>query len=114
MSILVVDDEKEVRESLCAVLRLAGYEAVAAASGKEALKYISEGKFRLMLLDLTMPGMSGGELINVLRRQEQKLPVLVITTLASWQTAGLLGQGVGYIRKPVDADLLLGAVETLI
>lgn len=114
MSILVVDDEKDIRDSLSEMLKLAGYEVITAASGNEALECVKSENVCLMLVDLSMPGMSGEELINALWRQKQRLPVIAITALAPWQTAGLLGLGIGYIRKPVDAGLLLGAVKTLL
>lgn len=115
MSILIVDDEQEVRESLCSLLEIAGYEVATASSGAEALGYLDNRKVRLMLIDLSMPGMSGEELIGEIAGKDGKRPqVLVITALAPWQTAWLLRQGIGYLRKPIDAELLLTAVGTML
>jgi DNA-binding response OmpR family regulator len=114
MAILVVDDEAEIRASLRELLNMAGYEVVTAASGTEALERMGEHKVRLMLVDLSMPGMSGEELIRRLCRQERRPSILAITALAPWQTAGLITMGVGYLRKPIDAGLLLGTIKTLL
>ncbi len=66
-----------------------------------------------MLLDFSMPGMSGEELINELDRTNKRPPSLVITALAPWQLMGLMKIGVGYVRKPVNTPLLLGAIRTI-
>lgn len=113
MSVLIVDDEADIRISLCEILRMAGYDVETVSSGKEALDYIDRKDVNLMLVDLSMPGMSGEELIQKLWQQEQRPSILAITALAPWQTAGLLGLGIGYLRKPIDAGLLLGTVKTL-
>ncbi len=69
---------------------------------------------RLMLVDLSMPGMNGEELINKLKDNKKRPEVLVITAMAPWQASWLMGYGIGYLRKPVDAGLLLTAVGTLL
>lgn len=113
MPILVVDDEHEVRESLSALLEVAGYEVITASSGAEALERLDHERVRLMLIDLSMPGMSGEEVIGKLSH-DARPQVLVITALAPWQTAWLLRQGIGYLRKPIDAELLLTTVGTML
>jgi two-component system phosphate regulon sensor histidine kinase PhoR len=114
MPILIVDDEKDIRDSLRDLLRIAGYNVVTAASGKEALDCIEKQKIGLMLVDLSMPGMDGESLIGELGRLKKMPPSIVITALAPWQTVNLVKRGIGYLRKPIDLDLLLGAVRTYI
>lgn len=114
MSILIVDDEENIRASLGEILKMAGYEVTTAASGKEAIEHIGKKDVKLMLVDISMPGMSGEELINRLWFEEKRPSILAITALAPWQTAGLLALGIGYLRKPIDTHLLLGTVKTLL
>jgi CheY-like chemotaxis protein len=113
MSILLVEDEKEVRDSLVTLLRAAGYRVVSAASAEEALESLRNNrKVRLMLVDQFMPGMSGEEFLRKAWSEERRPPALIMTAVAPWRTLGLLEFGVGYLRKPISGDLLLGAVET--
>lgn len=113
MSILIVDDEIDVRESLREILASAGYDAVTAASGREALQCIDKGDVSLVLVDLSMPDMSGEDLLRILKRQKKSPKALVITALAPWQTTGLATElGIESLRKPVDCNLLLGTVKT--
>ena len=112
MSILILDDERDVRESLQIILELAGHKVVTAASGDEALGYVKDNEINLMLVDLSMPGMSGEEFLRKVWDTAQWPPALVITGAAPWQTVGLIELGVGYIRKPFNHNVLLGTVET--
>lgn len=114
MSILLVDDELDARESLKSLLETAGYEVITAVSGDEALKYFNNGiseSISLMLVDFSMPGMTGEEFIRKAWSAEQRPPALMITALAPWRTLNLIDLGVGYIRKPINANLLLEIVE---
>ena len=82
--ILVVDDEREFQFSAEIALRRAGYHAEAASDGIEALEKISESEerkdpFELIVLDIRMPGMSGVELMNEMRRRGIHIPVFVMT-----------------------------------
>src|SRR3954470_23175677 len=81
-TVLVVDDDQDIREALCDLLADAGYRAASVANGKEALIYLKSGELPcVILLDLMMPVMDGWEF----RRQQQgdprlsKIPVVVIT-----------------------------------
>jgi CheY-like chemotaxis protein len=112
MAILVVDDEKDVRESLGEILRGAGYKVATAASGKEALDFIHKHRVSMMLVDMSMPGMSGEELLMRLEQDRRRPPALVITALAPWKLMGLMQQGVGYLRKPINTYLLLNVIES--
>jgi DNA-binding response OmpR family regulator len=111
MTVLVVDDEQSLGE----ILRMAGYYVVTTGSGREALDYIGDGGMvRALLVDLNMPGMSGEELLMSLDELNIRPPALVISALAPWKLIQFLHEGIGYLRKPVNASLLLDTVESLI
>jgi len=72
VKILIVDDEKIVRESLFHWFEEEGYIVDIAESGEEALKKYEKGKFDLFLLDMKMPGMSGLELLKKIKESDEK------------------------------------------
>ena len=111
--ILVVDDELEVRESLERVLRTEGYDVATLPSAREALNYIKANPVGLLLVDLSMPGMSGEDLLKQLHKEGILPPSLVITAMAPWQTLGVIEYGIGYIRKPIDNDILFPIIESM-
>ncbi|MBI4823347.1 MAG: response regulator [Nitrospirae bacterium] len=114
MALLVIDDEKDCRESLGELLRLAGHKVITADCGEEALKVLRNNNISLMLVDLIMPKMSGEEFIKKAWGEGHIVPVLVVTAVSPWKTAGITELGIGYIRKPYDSKMLLGVVETLL
>lgn len=114
MSILIVDDERDVRESLREVIKRAGYDVTAVSSGKEALEYMETQNVSVMLVDFSMPGMTGEELLMSLERRHKRPPALVITALAPWCITRLIESGIGYMRKPINTVLLLNAISNLL
>ena len=101
-SILVVDDEKIVRESLRDWLVNVGYRVEVAASGEEALGIIKRKKVSIMLADLVMPGMDGIELMKEASRINPRIITVIITAYGSIQTAiSAIREGAyDYIEKP--------------
>ena len=109
--IMVVDDEVDVRETLCEILAEQGYKVSTAANGEEALRLLLGG-IRLpdlMLLDLRMPGTSGWQVLEYMRTSNllPRTPVIVIT---ADMTAVPEGAAL-YLRKPVSTSALLQAVK---
>jgi len=106
ISILIVDDEFSVRDSLQAWFRDGGYRVEAAASGKEALGRIAREEFDIYLLDIKMAGMDGIELQQRIREAHPTAVVILMTAYASVETAvQALKQGAfDYITKPFDPD----------
>jgi len=101
MRILIVDDSDMVREALCAMLTIRGYDVVTAASGPEALERIPAG-VDLLVADLWMPGMDGVELIARARRLTPDLPAVVVTGSgvdAARRALRAAGQPVDVIEK---------------
>ena len=103
--ILVVDDEPEIREVLVRFLSAPGYVVMAAADGPEALA--------LALVDISMPGVSGLELLAELKRLSPGMPVVLMTAYPSPETkaAGLEHGDCGYLVKPFTRAEVLAAVE---
>ena len=108
-SILVIDDETEIRESLEQLLQLEGYKADTAATGEEGLRRIENGLFDLVLLDINLPDRNGLDLLQQIKRESPELGVIMITAYASTQMAFQASkQGAdSYVTKPWDNDKLL-------
>ncbi|MFO1501145.1 MAG: response regulator [Verrucomicrobiota bacterium] len=77
--VLVVDDEQAVRDLTQALLQRLGYSVAAAGSGVEALRLVDLERFDLVVTDLFMPEMSGGELAREIRKRDEQLPIVLIT-----------------------------------
>ena len=117
MKILVVDDERAVRESLRRALELEGYEIELAADGNEALDRLeSASEPDAMILDLLMPGVDGLEVCRRLRSTGSKLPVLMLTarTEIENRVAGLDAGADDYVTKPFALEELLARVRALL
>jgi DNA-binding NtrC family response regulator len=108
-SILVIDDEQEIRESLAQILKLEGYKADCASTGEEGLKRIDDGIFDLVLLDINLPDRNGLDLLQLIKSNSPEVGVIMITAYDSSQMAFQASkQGAeSYITKPWDNDKLL-------
>ena len=108
-SILIVDDEQEIRESLVQILGLEGYRLDSATTADEGLKKIEEGVFDLVLLDISLPDRHGLEVLRTLRRENPDIGVIMITAYDSSQMAFQASKegAESYITKPWDNDKLL-------
>ena len=117
MKILVVDDERAVRESLRRALELEGYEIDLAADGREALEKLEhDGQTDAVVLDVLMPGMDGLEVSRTLRRQGSKVPILMLTarTQVEDRVEGLDAGADDYLTKPFALEELLARVRALL
>jgi two-component system, OmpR family, response regulator MprA len=117
MKILVVDDERAVRESLQRALELEGYEIELAADGNEALYRLeSESEPDAVILDLLMPGVDGLEVCRRLRTSGRQLPVLMLTarTEVEDRVAGLDAGADDYVVKPFALEELLARLRALL
>jgi CheY-like chemotaxis protein len=117
-TLLVVDDDEGARELTITLLSRAGFDVLAAASGPEAIGlYRSRGhEIAAVLLDGTMPGMSGAHVFDTLRQLDPEARVLLVSGYARDQAADpLLQRGLsGFLHKPYDPDELLRAVRQLL
>jgi CheY-like chemotaxis protein len=110
-TILIVDDERPIRELLADILRAEGHEALLAAHGREALARVGQARPDLVLTDLMMPVMGGAELCRRLRAGEKtrEIPIVVMSTLSAWP-ADRYGADAS-LDKPFDLDRLLALVD---
>jgi CheY-like chemotaxis protein len=110
--ILVVDDEPGMRETVVEVLESAGHEAVAAASGDDALDLVREREFSLLVMAIHMPGRDGIEVLRELGPPPP--PVILMTAYALDEQIDQASQAQAYalIHKPVPASYLLELVDS--
>jgi two-component system, OmpR family, response regulator MprA len=116
MRILVVDDERPVRDALERALRLEGYEVGLAGDGQEALISLAGRSADAIVLDVLMPVMDGLETCRVLRRRDDKTPVLMLTARheVSDRVAGLDAGADDYLVKPFALEELLARLRALL
>jgi two-component system response regulator MprA len=117
MKILVVDDERAVRDSLRRALELEGYNVELATDGEEALDRLeSNGEPDAVILDLLMPGVDGLEVCRRLRRDGRRLPILMLTARDEIESrvSGLDAGADDYVTKPFALDELLARVRALL
>lgn len=107
-TILIVDDDVYIGDMLEEILTKEGYRAARAYSGTEALMYLSTARPDLILLDLMLPGLSGEELLPLIKG----IPVIVVSAKAetSDKVELLLGGACDYITKPFDTAELLARI----
>lgn len=111
--IMIVDDERSVRESLREWFLEDGFEVVTAEDGLDALKELDSGPFDLLVVDLKMPRMDGISLQRRLRETHPDLTIIILTAFASVETAveALKLGAFDYVTKPVDPDELSHTVR---
>jgi two-component system, OmpR family, response regulator MprA len=117
MKIMVVDDERAVRESLRRALELQGYEVGLASDGAEALAQLeSDGEPDAVVLDVLMPGVDGLDVCRQIRRRGSSLPVLMLTArdAVGDRVAGLDAGADDYVVKPFALEELLARVRALL
>ncbi len=115
-SVLIVDDEAEIRESLQTLLELEGFEVETAETGEEGLAQMAERPFDLVLLDLTLPGRNGMEILSEIRTIDSRLPVIMITAYGTVENAvrAMQAGAANFIQKPWDNEKLLADVRVAV
>jgi PAS domain S-box-containing protein len=112
-TVLVVDDDDDVRAFLGDSLESLGHKVIRTASGEEALALLAQSNPDLALIDYAMPGMHGADVARLARELSPDLPIVFVTGYAETeQLEAALGPGAPVLRKPFTVDQLADAVET--
>jgi EAL domain-containing protein (putative c-di-GMP-specific phosphodiesterase class I) len=112
-AVLLVDDEQPILRAFERVLRSKGFDVVMAESGHAALELVMARRFGVIVSDINMPGMSGVELLQVVRAYDLDVPIILMTgvpTLETAMEAVRLG-AIQYLPKPINNAELVAAVE---
>jgi len=117
--ILVIDDEPDVVSYLSAFLEDEGFQVLTASNGPDGLALAREETPDLITLDITMPGMSGIEVLTSLRRDDHlnSVPVVIITGVTSFDTLTDyrdVRAPEGFMQKPIDLVKLLSTIEDIL
>ena len=115
-SVLIIDDEEEIRESIEMLLTSEGLSADTAGSGEEGLKKIEDNLYDAVLLDLMLPGKSGMEVQKDIKRIDPTLPIVIITAIGALETAvtAIKEGSFDYVTKPWNNEKLLVIVSNAI
>ena len=115
-SVLIVEDEESIRESLKLNLELEGYDVTTVADGIHALQKIKSAYFDLIILDIMLPEMDGIALCEAIRLQQNEVPILFLSAKNSPKDRieGLRKGGDDYLSKPFDLEELLLRIAKLI
>ena len=114
--ILVVDDDKNTRKLLQAVLEQDGYRVFTAENGEVALSVLDDQHVDLVVLDIMMPKMDGYEFTKTLRESNNNLPILMVSAkqLPSDKKQGFLAGTDDYMTKPIDEEEMLWRIKALL
>ena len=112
-TILIIDDEKNIREGLGTALELEGYDVKLAENGEVGLKLIEKGDIDLVITDLRMPGISGEEVIAKVAGESPGVPVIVLTGHGSIDSAvtAMRNGAYDFLTKPLNLDRLILIVK---
>jgi two-component system, cell cycle response regulator len=111
--ILIVEDDRFFRELYADLLRQAGYGAETACSGEEAVEMLVDSRFGLVITDLTMPGISGLELLVKIKSRDPSIDVILVTANADLESAifSIKYGARDFLLKPINSDELLHVVR---
>ena len=115
-SILVVDDEAGIRESLEVLLGFENYVVKTAGNGEEGLQLLDRESFDLVLLDLALPGQSGIELLPQFKERQPDLPIIMITAYGTVDNVveAIRAGAENFIQKPWDNEKLLADIRSAV
>ncbi len=116
INILVVDDDKNTRLLMKAVLESENYNVYTAKEGTEALDVMDKNHIDLAVVDIMMPGMDGYEFTKILRESDEKLPILMVSAkqLSNDRKKGFMVGIDDYMTKPVDEEEMLLHINALL
>ena len=111
--VLIVEDDASLRDALCATAELAGFPALSAASGEQALELVGEHDFQLLISDVQMDGIDGHTLLNKVKTRVPELPVVLMTAYGTIEKAveSMRAGAADYLVKPFDAEVLVEMIR---
>ncbi len=113
--VLIVDDDKRIRESLSSLLQEEGYSTISCSNGEQSLRVVNDEKIDIVLLDVILPGIGGLEILKKLKKIDTQIKVLMISGKADFETAveaTKLG-AFNFFEKPLNPDKILLALKNL-
>src|SRR6185369_6723884 len=115
-SVLIIDDEIEIRESLATLLELEGYAVETANDGEEGLLKMGLRAFDLVLLDFALPDRNGLEILKDIRERDPNMSVIMITAYGTVDNAvkAMQGGAQNFVQKPWDNDKLLADIRSAV
>ncbi len=115
-SILIIDDEASIRETLEALLELEGYRVEMAIDGEAGLGRIEQRAYDLVLLDLALPGKNGIEILTLIRESAPELPVIMLTAYGTVDNVvdAIRAGAQNFVQKPWDNEKLLADIRSAI
>jgi FixJ family two-component response regulator len=115
MTILVVEDDASLRRAIGRLLTAAGYDEENFASAEELIGSEAAATASCLVTDIHLPGLSGFDLVDALRRRGAGLPVVFITAFDGADLRAKAGRlaGATYLAKPFEGHTLIGAVQSL-
>src|SRR5438093_8951839 len=115
-TVLIIDDEAAIRESLETLLELEGYAVESASSGEEGLARLGDGSFDLVLPDLALPDRNGIDLLAEIHAHDPHLSVTMITAYGTMENAvrAMQAGASNFFHKPWDNEKLLADVRTAV
>jgi PAS domain S-box-containing protein len=115
-SILIVDDDPDIREALGDSLEYEGYQVQTVGAGRQAIERVKQAHFGAVLLDVGLPDLDGLSVLKVLRELDPKLPIIIFTAYTSVEnTVGSLSKGAfAYLTKPYNLDEIKATIKRAI
>ena len=114
-SVLVIDDDRFVREGLSELLNVKGFEADTAEDGFDALQKVTSRRYDVILLDLVMPGMDGVETLSRIMGQKPGANVLAMTAHSEYDmiASAIKAGAKSFFKKPIDSSVLENMIREM-
>jgi len=109
--ILVVDDSKEIRDSLSDILRDEGYAVLEADNGMKAISICRQNDIKIVLLDISMPSLDGITVLKEIKKIKKDIRVIIISSYSNYVAEALREGAESFIEKPVSINEVLNAVK---